>query len=837
MASPRSTPSKPPAATGWSFGVTSILSKLSASIGIKSSNGETNEPTEKRSNPEITATISTQKREASGAVQVDDDDDDDDSFHSFTDNTTGPIKMTTSTETNAESGLEEGDTSIHTATYPKCTDIDTSLLATSTVTEPTKSILTKTTESVVTILPVAMAPDAASLPIPVVGAGTAGTTPRSTVHKTKTHKIPNWADYEEEILIQAVKTYGEWGNWANVAAKLSGRSEASCRRKWPKLNEMVWTKEEDALLNRSFLACGQEDWEKVAKSLDERTSSQCSTRWAILVNVESRLSIKRPTWTHAEENSLVRAVNNCTEGDWVRIAALNPGRSANACQQKYIRMKPFLWGEEEDKLLGSAVQACDKGAWEQVAAMVPKRIAAECRSRWSEISGKHWRPKWTEEQVSKLIHAVKTCDPGDWVRVATMVPSRTSKGCSAKWLEMTRKEMRETGSNTTREIEAETASGEGSRDTVVLRLPTKSTSTRYRDTIAWTDEEETKLSDAVRMCTPEDWEAVATMVPGMNGMACRLKWINRMFSKIPIKKGQLAAKEVDDGKRPDNSGTARGSEAFVRWTVEEETRLVDAVISYGEGSWPAVTSLVSSRSELQCRKKWGQIAALVDNKQQHSEQTSESSKQYFDGKKPVNSGSAPGSEDFVAWTAEEETRMIDAVISYGEGNWPAVASLVSGRSWHQCRNRWKEIVASVANPQHQQSSVPVATTATAIPSFPSVHPDPYPVPVVFPTFQQYPTAMHSFPPMYHHQNIMYGSPALMGLQQGGPAGIALYQQGIEQSQLHYPSRPPGSVLGTVQIYNPGLVAFPTNPEAPYPGPDSVEERARKRQRVEQQPPQ
>jgi hypothetical protein len=264
-----------------------------------------------------------------------------------------------------------------------------------------------------------------------------------------------------------------------------------------------------------------------------------------------------------------------------------------------------------------------------------------------------------------------------------------------------------------------------------------------------------------------------------------------------------------DGKRPSISGGVAGSRGFVGWTVEEEARLIDAVISYGEGHWAAVAALVSGRSELQCCKKWQQIAASVP------------SKQYCDGKRYSISTSGPGSRGFVGWTVEEETRLIKAVITYGKGNWAAVAALVSDRSELQCCKKWQQIASSVASQQHQQNSVPVATTATATPSFPSVHR--YPIPVVFSTFQQHPTAMYSFPPMYHHPNIAYGSPALM--QQGGPAGNVIHQHGSGPLQYrNYSTHPPASV----QSYNPGLVAFSTDPQAPNPGP--VEERARKRRK-------
>jgi hypothetical protein len=116
--------------------------------------------------------------------------------------------------------------------------------------------------------------------------------------------------------------------------------------------------------------------------------------------------------------------------------------------------------------------------------------------------------------------------------------------------------------------------------------------------------------------------------------------------------------------------------------------------------------------------------------------------------------------------------------------------------------------------QLQQNRVRVDTTS----SFPSGYQ--YPVPGVFPTFHQhpfqhYPTAINSFPPMYHQlRNI----PALM--QQGGPARNVIHQQG--SGHLYNP------YLST-DLRGPGLVALATDPQDPYCS--RVEERARTRPKV------
>jgi hypothetical protein len=90
-----------------------------------------------------------------------------------------------------------------------------------------------------------------------------------------------WTDAETKRLVHAVKTYGEWGEWAAIAAMVPNRSEAECRSKWTSATP-VWTPDEDMLLAVAVKACDEGVWLQVAARVPGRTRLDCFNRWNTL---------------------------------------------------------------------------------------------------------------------------------------------------------------------------------------------------------------------------------------------------------------------------------------------------------------------------------------------------------------------------------------------------------------------------------------------------------------------------------------------------------------------------------------------------------------------------
>jgi myb proto-oncogene protein len=94
-------------------------------------------------------------------------------------------------------------------------------------------------------------------------------------------------------------------------------------------------------------------------------------------------------------------------------------------------------------------------------------------------------------------------------------------------------------------------------------------------------------------------------------------------------------------------------------------KLKDAVQTHGGKSWGVLFALVPGRTQTQCRRRW---KAFLD----------------------PNIDRASGRKG--RWTAEEDSKLKDAVQTHGGKNWIAIAVLVPGRTQKQCLSRWKDVL-------------------------------------------------------------------------------------------------------------------------------------------------
>jgi hypothetical protein len=81
-----------------------------------------------------------------------------------------------------------------------------------------------------------------------------------------------WTNEEIKRLVDGVKTHGEWGKWAAIAAGIPNHSQAECRLKWMSTTP-EWTPQEDVLLAVAVEACGKGPWLQVAARVPGRTVS------------------------------------------------------------------------------------------------------------------------------------------------------------------------------------------------------------------------------------------------------------------------------------------------------------------------------------------------------------------------------------------------------------------------------------------------------------------------------------------------------------------------------------------------------------------------------------
>jgi hypothetical protein len=123
---------------------------------------------------------------------------------------------------------------------------------------------------------------------------------------------------------------------------------------------------------------------------------------------------------------------------------------------------------------------------------------------------------------------------------------------------------------------------------------------------------------------------------------------------------------------PTDAVTVKGIGAIGRWTPEEDEKLKSAVAKTCKKKhggkytldWDAITALVPSRTQKQCCNRWHDV--LVCSMTGSNARTRK-------------------------WTADEDSKLKDAVQTNGGKHWAATAALVPGRTRTQCRDRWKDV--------------------------------------------------------------------------------------------------------------------------------------------------
>jgi hypothetical protein len=314
-----------------------------------------------------------------------------------------------------------------------------------------------------------------------------------------------------------------------------------------------WAVEEEKKLASAVDTFGTSSWASIAAHVPGRNERQCSSKWQ---NISRRaVATTSGTWTEEERKKLVSAVDTFGSHNWANIAVNVPGRNESQCLQKWQRMsKKALatasgtWTLEEEKKLASAVETIGARNWTKVATGIPGRSENQCCKKWHYLSSKALATAsgaWTVEEEKKLASAVETFGTHSWATVAANVQGRSEVQCSSKWQCMSRKA-------------ATTSSG------------------------TWTVEEEKKLVSAVETFGNTSWANIAVNVTGRNEKQCYFKW--QCLSR-------KAATAI--------TGT---------WTVEEETKLVSAVKTYGGRNWAKIAANIPGRNETQCRTKWQSIS-------------------------------------------------------------------------------------------------------------------------------------------------------------------------------------------------------------------------------------
>ncbi|KAI1372045.1 hypothetical protein F4677DRAFT_278572 [Hypoxylon crocopeplum] len=161
-------------------------------------------------------------------------------------------------------------------------------------------------------------------------------------------RVPKrWTEEEDRILHDETQKQASTGNikdWNRIAAKLPGRTNKDCRKRWVNkvcgsLKKGAWDDDEDERLLSAVEKYGQK-WTLVANEVGFRSPDQCAKRWqsSLDPNLEHR------EWT-TEEDELLMSLVQENGREWKMIQETNfTRRSTNELKNRYTglskRAKP-----------------------------------------------------------------------------------------------------------------------------------------------------------------------------------------------------------------------------------------------------------------------------------------------------------------------------------------------------------------------------------------------------------------------------------------------------------------------------------------------------------------
>jgi hypothetical protein len=224
------------------------------------------------------------------------------------------------------------------------------------------------------------------------------------------------------------------------------KTPLECEMQWrhvdhPSINHSEqWTSKELEGLKR-FGGDPKVSWEEVAAKLGtNRTAFSCVCQYQRLYAPHTN----KGKWQKEEDELLEKAVKRHGQGDWMRIAALVPGRSAQQCIHRWRNtLAPTIrrgrWSPQEDQLLLEAVKDNPGASWQVIAQHVPGRTDVKCRERWVNVLDPGvLRTAFSADEDEVLRRAVQEVGEGRWAAIAVLLPGRTDNQCRRRWRYLSR---------------------------------------------------------------------------------------------------------------------------------------------------------------------------------------------------------------------------------------------------------------------------------------------------------------------------------------------------------------------------------------------------------------
>ncbi|NWH98204.1 SNPC4 protein, partial [Tichodroma muraria] len=154
-------------------------------------------------------------------------------------------------------------------------------------------------------------------------------------------KRKEWTKDEDQMLLELVQEMrvGSHIPYKKIAYYMEGRDSAQLIYRWtksvdPSLKKGPWTPEEDAMLMAAVKKYRGKDWYKIRTEVPGRSDAQCRDRYLKALHWD----VKKGRWSLEEEEQLIELVQKHGLGHWSKIASELPHRTSSQCLSKWRLM-------------------------------------------------------------------------------------------------------------------------------------------------------------------------------------------------------------------------------------------------------------------------------------------------------------------------------------------------------------------------------------------------------------------------------------------------------------------------------------------------------------------
>jgi hypothetical protein len=145
----------------------------------------------------------------------------------------------------------------------------------------------------------------------------------------------------------------------------------------------IWSNEEDDLLKRLIGSTPTVSWSTLSAYFPTKTAAQIASRWDKVLNPR----LVKGSWTHEEDESIIKYVQEFGDKAWAGLACILPERTGKQCRERYknhldTSVNRSEWTAEEDQKLLQLHETYGN-SWTKLASFFEGRTDNCIKNRWN----------------------------------------------------------------------------------------------------------------------------------------------------------------------------------------------------------------------------------------------------------------------------------------------------------------------------------------------------------------------------------------------------------------------------------------------------------------------